>query len=59
MGLPDTFRTVVRPNVDTLYSIVFFDLRHEPMVLSLLDRDSLVTMEVWLLLQEALEEAIV
>ena len=33
--LPDhTFRTVVRPNVDTLYSIVFFDLREEPMVLS-------------------------
>ena len=34
--LPDhTFRTVVRPNVDTLYSIVFFDLRHEPIVLSI------------------------
>jgi len=33
---PDhTFRDVVRPNVDTIYSIVFFDLRDEPMVFSL------------------------
>ncbi len=34
--LPDhTFRDVVRPNVDTLYSIIFLDLLKEPMVLSL------------------------
>ena len=34
--LPDhTFRFVVRPNVDTMYSSTFLDLRHEPMVMSI------------------------
>ena len=30
----DTFREVVRPNADTLYSIVWFDVTKEPLVLS-------------------------
>jgi hypothetical protein len=35
-GFPDhTFREVVRPNVDTLYSIVWFDVSEEPLVLSI------------------------
>jgi len=37
---PDhTFREVVRPNVDTLYSIVWFDVAKEPLVLSVPDTD--------------------
>jgi hypothetical protein len=31
---PGDFKEVVRPNFDTLYSIVFLDLRDEPMVVS-------------------------
>ena len=35
---PDaSFNSVVSPNVDTLYSIVHFDLRHEPVVMSIPD----------------------
>lgn len=34
-AFPDhTFREVVRPNADTLYSIVWFDVSNEPLVLS-------------------------
>jgi hypothetical protein len=37
-AFPDhTFREVVRPNVDTLYSILWFDVTDEPVVLSLPD----------------------
>jgi hypothetical protein len=37
-AFPDhTFREVVRPNADTLYSIVWFDVSKEPMVLSVCD----------------------
>jgi hypothetical protein len=32
-----TFREVVRPNADTLYSIVWFDVSKEPQVLSVAD----------------------
>ncbi len=31
---PGDFKEVVRPNFDTLYSIVFLDLTEEPMVVS-------------------------
>jgi len=35
-AFPDhTFREVIRPNVDTLYSIVWFDVSREPLVLSI------------------------
>jgi hypothetical protein len=35
---PDhTFRDVVRPNVDTLYSTLFFDVADEPLILSMPD----------------------
>jgi hypothetical protein len=37
---PDhTFREVVRPNADTLYSVVWFDVSKEPLVLSVPDTD--------------------
>ena len=37
-AFPDhTFKEVVRPNADTLYSIVWFDVSKEPMVLSVAD----------------------
>ncbi len=37
-AFPDhTFREVVRPNADTLYSIVWFDVSMEPQVLSVSD----------------------
>ena len=37
-AFPDhTFRDVVRPNADTLYSIVWFDVSKEPQVLSMSD----------------------
>lgn len=37
-AFPDhTFREVVRPNADTLYSIVWFDVAKEPLVLSVPD----------------------
>lgn len=39
-AFPDhTFRRVVRPNLDTLYSTVWFDLGGEPVVLELPDSD--------------------
>ena len=34
---PGDFKEVVRPNFDTLYSILWFDLRDEPMVVSVPD----------------------
>jgi hypothetical protein len=34
---PGDFKEVVRPNFDTLYSIVWFDLRDEPLVISVPD----------------------
>ena len=37
-AFPDhTFKEVVRPNADTLYSIVWFDVSKEPQVLSISD----------------------
>ncbi len=37
-AIPDhTFKEVVRPNADTLYSIVWFDVSKEPQVLSISD----------------------
>ena len=37
-AFPDhNFREVVRPNVDTLYSILWFDVSEEPIVLSIPD----------------------
>ena len=39
-AFPDpTFKEVVRPNADTLYSIVWFDVSKEPLILSLPDTD--------------------
>ncbi len=38
-AFPDhTFKEVVRPNADTLYSIVWFDVSKEPLVLSVSDK---------------------
>lgn len=34
---PAEFRSVVRPNFDTLYSIAWLDIRHEPVVLTVPD----------------------
>lgn len=49
---PDaSFNSVVSPNVDTLYSIVHFDLRHEPVVMSIPNTDGhyymLPIMDAW------------
>ncbi len=39
-AFPDhTFKEVVRPNADTLYSILWFDVSKEPLVLSAPDTD--------------------
>ncbi len=39
-AFPDhTFREVVRPNADTLYSILWFDVTDEPVILSVPDTD--------------------
>jgi len=39
-AFPDhTFREVVRPNADTLYSIVWFDVSKEPLIVSVPDTD--------------------
>lgn len=39
-GFPDSsFKEVVRPNVDTLYSIVWFNVSEEPLILSVPDND--------------------
>ena len=38
LRFPDnTFRVVVRPNVDTLYSLAYIDVSHQPVVLHLTD----------------------
>ncbi len=48
---PDaSFKNVVRPNVDTLYSSAFIDLSNEPLVLSLPDTDRyylMQSMDMW------------
>lgn len=46
-AFPDhTFKEVVRPNADTLYSIVWFDVSKEPMVLSVPETDRYYMMQM-------------
>jgi hypothetical protein len=46
-AFPDpTFKEVVRPNADTLYSIVWFDVSREPMILSVPKTDRYYMMQI-------------